>query len=189
MALFLYKPHVEGPDGNITSPDIIVDHTSVDGSPVAVNRLTHQCWQQTSANDTARAAYGIMALGGGALILPTLVLESGSIVVARMAWRLNNLDSHIGEVQLNDVALSNIGLPANEIESAGGHGDTLPRGIMLIKTYGEDTRNANLIDPRLDRKLLHRVVFERIDEDRWGDSRPQPRYSVGPMKKEVQHFI
>jgi hypothetical protein len=33
------------------------------------------------------------------------------------------------------------------------------------------------------------LTLSLISEDRWGDVRPKPRYSVGPMMKEVQHYI
>ena len=189
MSHFLLKPHVVGPEDNVTTPDIIVDYAFVDGEARPVNLVTHQCWQQVSGGETSRAAYGLMALGGGALILPVVVLGSGNIVAARAAWRLNNLDSHIGKVTLNGTALAEIGLPAGKIEAAGGHGDTLPRGFLLVSTVDGDSRDSELHDPVLRRRLGHRVVFETIDHDRWGNARPKPRYSVGPTQKEITHFI
>jgi hypothetical protein len=189
MALFLLKPHVVGPEGNVTSPDVIVDRLFIDGAPQPVNRVTHDAWQQRVPGDTAAAGYAVMALGGGALLLPAVALASGPVVVSRMAWRLANLDAHIGEATLNGTTLSEIGLPEPMIEAAGGSGDALPRGFMLIRTAPGDTATAELRDPRLDRVLAHRVVFEDVAEDRWGGARPRPRYSVGPTQKEVPHFI
>lgn len=189
MALFLLKPHVVGPEGNVTSPDVIVDRLFLDDAPVPVNRVTHDAWHQRGPGETAQGAYAVMALGGGALILPAVVVGSGPVVVARMAWRLSNLDAHVGEVTLNGTPLAEIGLPAAMIEAAGGSGDALPRGYLLVRTAPGDTAEAELQDPRLQRSLTHRVVFEDVTHDRWGAARPKPRYSVGPTQKEVPHYI
>ena len=189
MSFFLLKPHVVGPEGNVTSPDIIVDHLSVDDAPVPVNRISHEAWQQTRPEETARAAYGIMALGGGALILPAVVLGSGTVVAGRSAWRLGNLDGHADSVQLNGTPLGAIGAPERLIGEAGGSGDTLPRGYLLVRTADGNSMSADLVDPVLGRSLSHRVVPEPMDRDRWGADRPRPRYSVGPTQREVPHFI
>ena len=189
MPFFLLKPHVVGPEGHITTPDVIVDHLFINGAPAPVSLVTHEAWQQAPAGETAEAAYGIMALGGGALILPALVLASGPAVAARSAWRLNNLDDHIGSAELNGRTLSEIGLPASTIESAGGTGDALPRGYLLLRTAGGNTRSAVLTDPILGRALKHRVVIETAGQDRWGGSRPAPRYSVGPTQRDIPHYI
>ena len=129
-----------------------------------------------------------MALGGGALILPVVTFATGAIIAARKAWRLNNLDGHIGQVTLNDVAIADIGLPSDMITASGGNGDALPRGYMLVKTAAKAAASV-LADPVLDRSLSHNVVLTPVEADRWGDARPRPRYSVGPMKKDVPHFI
>lgn len=189
MSLSLLKPHVTGPEGQVTSPDVIVDRMFVDGASVPVGALTHEAWQQAAADETGKAAYGIMALGGGALILPAVVLGSGAVIVSRGTWRLNNLGSHVGDVTLNGIALSEIGLPATEIEAVGGSGDTLPRGYLLLRTAARVTLNAELSDPQSERTLLHKVVLEDMSNDPWAEARPKPRYSVGPTMKDVQHFI
>ena len=186
--LFLFKPHVTGPDGDVTSPDIVIDQVLVDGRPRPVSRLTMEAWQQGTVS-TAQAAYAIMALGGGALILPAVVLHSGLVVLARGAWRLNNLDGHIERVTLSDTPLSRVGLPETMITAAGGQGDALPRGLMLVRTAPGETLEAVLDDPVKNRSLCHRVVVEPLGHDRWGDARPRPRYSVGPTQKDVKHFI
>jgi hypothetical protein len=188
MSFFLLKPHVVGPENNITSPDVIVDRLFIDGTLAPLNRLTHEIWQQVATSETAHAAYGLMALGGGVLILPTIVLGSGTVVAARKAWRLNNLDGHIGKVTLNGTAIAENGLPSTHIESAGISDDTLPRGYLLVHTAGA-AQSVELADPVLGRSLTHRVVFEPTKKDRWGDARPIPRYSIGPTQKEIPHFI
>ena len=151
MSLFLLKPHVTGPEGQVTSPDVIMDRLFVDGAPRPIGNLTHEAWQQAAAGEVGTAAYGIMALGGGALILPAVVLGSGTVIAARCAWRLNNLDEYVGEVLLNGTALSTVGLPAHEIEAAGGAGDTLPRGYLLIRTAAGASLSAQLSDPQTGR--------------------------------------
>ena len=189
MSLFLFKPHIIRPDGTITTPDVIVDHVFLDGELKSVNLLTSDLWQQTMAGESARSAYAITALGGGALIGPAVVLKSGPIVIARKAWRLNSLEGRIGNVLLNGVSLSEIGDPGEMIAAAGGSGDTLPRGFMLLRTAAGDAGTAVLVDKDAGRSLEQRVVFEIAVRDRWGRDRPKPRYSVGPTQREVEHFL
>ncbi len=190
MSLFLFRPHVVGPGGNVTTPDVVVDRVFVNGTVRPVGSLTHECWQQTDVDETAAAGYGVMALGGGALLVPALVMGSGIIVIARQAWRLNNLDGHIGQVALNGTALADVGLPEAEITAAGGTGDALPRGYLLVRVIeGSNTRQAELCDPVKERSLTLRIFFEDMARDRWGDARPRPRYSIGPTQREIPHFI
>ena len=189
MSLFLLKPHVTGAEGQVTSPDVIVDRLFVDGELKSIGALTHEAWQQAATVETGQAAYGIMAIGGGALILPAVVLGSGTVIASRGAWRLNNLDDHVGEILLNGIALLTVGLPVHEIEAAGGSGDTLPRGFLLVRTMEGAALNAELTDSKTGRALSHTVVLEDLATDPWGDARPKPRYSVGPTMKDVPHYI
>ena len=186
--LFLYKPHIAGPSDDVTSPDIVIDHLYVDGAKRTLAMLTSETWQQISG-ESAQAAYAVTALGGGAILSPASVLRSGIVVLSRGAWRLNNLDGHIAQVTLNDVALAEIGLPAALIERVGGSGDVLPRGFVLIQTASGTTLQAVLDDPVKSRRLEHRIVAEDLAQDRWGKTRPRPRYSVGPTQKDVDHYI
>ncbi|MEM6987998.1 MAG: hypothetical protein AAF499_15840, partial [Pseudomonadota bacterium] len=178
--MFLLKPHVVGPQGDITSPDVIVDRLFVDGAPRSLANLSHAAWQQLDADCTVEAGYGVMALGGGALILPSLVLATGLVVVGRCAWRLHNLDNHIGEVTLNGASLSALGLPSEQIAAAGGSADTLPRGYLIVCTAQAATCESVLCDPVLKRELPLRLHRESLEDDAWGGERPKPRYSVGP---------
>ena len=187
--MFLLKPHVAGPGGQVTTPDVIVDYLEVDGERRPLRFLTHECWQQADKDTAARPAYCVMALGGGALILPGSVLSNGFVVVARQAWRLGNLDGHAGDVTLNGTPFRDLGLPADMIEAAGGTGDALPRGFLLVRTAAATGITAVLSDRVLGRKLSHRLHLDSLDRDRWGDARPRPRYSVGPTQKEVPHYI
>ena len=88
--MFLLKPHVTGPEGQITTPDVVVDRLLVDGKGRSLGLLTHDCWQEVEADASSCPAYALMALGGGALILPAQVMSSGMVIAARSAWRLNN---------------------------------------------------------------------------------------------------
>ena len=194
MSMFLCKPHVEGSEGNITSPDVIVDRVFIDGEVAPVNCLTHDAWQQAERDTSARAGYGVMALGGGELLLPVVVLGSGVIVVARSAWRLKHIEQHGGDVLLNGKRLSDIGLPQTEISAVSGLENVLPRGYLAIKTLSGDTRSGStceslLVDPALGRSLRHKVVLEPSSKDPWGSARPTPRYAEGPTKRDVQHYI
>lgn len=189
MSLYLFKPHVIGPEDNITTPDIVIDRVFVDGKLRPVSALTSNPYQQVEEGETGCPAYVITALGGGALIGPAVVLGSGSICLARFAWRLNNLDRHIGDVTLNGMALSSVRLPEDIISQAGGKDDTLPRGYQLVAAASKEDSTALLEDPVRGRRLEHRVTLLPVTEDRWGDQRPKPRYSVGPMTKEVTHYI
>ena len=91
---------------------------------------------------------------------------------------------------LNGVALAGVGLPSDLITAAGGEGDALPRGYLLVRTTQGAATDAQLADPETGRALdLKLHVAPPLESDRWGDARPRPRYSVGPTQKEVQHFI
>lgn len=189
MSLFLFKPHVEGPEGNITTPDIVIDRLYIDGRLAPINALTSETYLQTVSAEKVNPAFVITALGGGALIGPAAVMSSGRVVVARCAWRLNNLDGNIHSVRLNGNELSALTLPADLIEAAGGSGDTLPRGYQLVCTAPGPASDVVLEDPTRRRVLNLKLALSPVDLDRWGDLRPKPRYSVGPVKKEVPHFI
>ena len=187
--MFLLKPHVTGPEGQVTTPDVIVDCLWVDGQQQPLNRLTHQAWQQVGGNGASVPGYALMALGGGALILPIILLDSDIVVAARCAWRLNNLDDHIAAVTLNEQPLADVGLPSTLIDDAGGTGDALPRGYLLVRTLKTSSNKAVLSDPVRNRELVHRIHADTMDDDRWGAQRPRPRYSVGPTQTEVAHYI
>lgn len=187
--MFLLKPHVTGPEGLITTPDIVVDCLLVDGVKRSLGLLTHDCWQEVGPNASSRPAYALMALGGGALILPAQVLSNGLVVAARAAWRLKNLDGHVGDVTLNGIALSDLELPSDLVAAADGTEDVLPRGFMLVRTLEAAATEVVLADPALARELRHKVHLQSIETDRWGVARPKPRYSVGPTQEEVPHYI
>ena len=187
--MFLLKPHVTGLEGQVTTPDVVVDCLLVDGKMRSLGLLTHNCWQEVGANAFSRPAYALMALGGGALILPAHVISNGLVIAARAAWRLSNLDDHVAEVTLNGVPLADLELPSDMVADVGGAEDALPRGYMLVRTIEAEATEVTLADPALGRELRNAVHLKLLDADRWGDARPRPRYSVGPTQKEVPHFI
>lgn len=187
--MFLLKPHVVGPAGQVTSPDVIVDRVLLNGSAVPVQRVTHDAWLQHDAGDTSTAGYAVMALGGGPLVLPVVVLASGPIVVARRAWRLANFEAHAESVTLNGVALSVLGAPATLIAAVAGPSAMAPRGYLFIRTLSGQAHSATLEDSTLGRRLEHAVVFEPLAAQRWAGGSPTPRYAIGPTKKDVPHFI
>lgn len=189
MSLFLYKPHVEGPDGKITTPDIVIDRMFVGGAPTPLTVLTTELYHQAEPGEQASSTYALTALGGGALISPVVRLASGSIVPARKAWRLRNLSGHLDAVALNGRSLDEVGLPSELISENGGSGDVLPRGFLVICGNSVPGDRATLSDGELGRSLDHRVVLEDVTADRWDGRRPDPRYSVGPTKRDVPHFI
>ena len=55
---------------------------------------------------------------------------------------MNNLDGHVGDVTLNGVAFSEIGLPATEIEAVSGSRDTLP-GELFSASRGPVMRSMS----------------------------------------------
>lgn len=189
MPLFLYKPHVEGPEGNITTPDIVIDRVFVGSTPTPLTVLTTELYHQAAQGGEADSRYALTALGGGALISPAVRLASGSIVLARKAWRLRNLAGHLDAVALNGKSLDEFGLPSALISAVGGSGEILPRGFLAVCENAAPGNRATLSDSKLGRSLDHRVVLEDVAADRWDGRRPDPRYSVGPTKREVPHFI
>jgi len=189
MALFLLKSHVTGPSGQVTSPDVIVDRLILNGSTIALHRLTHDAWQQCAEDTTARAAYALMALGGGDLILPVIVVDGGPIVAARCGWRLSALADHFDHVALNGVPLTDICVPSTLVASIAGPSQTLPRGHLLVQTKDGLAFDAVLEDHKIGRVLAHKVTVESLGSGRWSTNAYDNRYAVGPTKKEVQHYI
>lgn len=215
MAHSLYRPHVAGPENNVTTPDIIVDRVSVlaDGERafVPVHRLfSHVDLQVLAGSFEITPAYAIVAAGGGALLsLAALVRCSGEplaraeIVIARSAWRLRNVIGHFGALLLSvragtrteEIALSQLTQPAEIASHDGGEEPALPRGVVALCAAQRTAAIAaapaeawlRLADPTMGRALAHRTAFASVNADPW-DRRPLPRYTVGPVG-DVQHYI
>ena len=196
VSFFLFKPHIEGPKGAITTPDILVDRlfSVEDGNqiPAPVSDLTSELVQQVRPGWTVAPFFMLTALGGGTIISPGALLENGRLVAARKAWRFDNVASHADRLALNAAPLASIADPHTLLAQGGGEGTRLRRGIAIVAA-GEpvtaaDSFTVTLTDPVLSRELAHTVSLVDVTKEAWPD-RPMPRYSTGPTKVEVQHYI
>ena len=142
MSHFLFKPHIEGPKGLITTPDVIIDRlfVSVDSdlTPTSTSLLTSVYSQQSSKSERVAPLYALTSLGAGIIISPGATLSNGPINIARKGWRLNNLAGHTEGIMLNDTALTDLSTP--EILIKIGFRDMLklklptdPRWVNLAK--------------------------------------------------------
>ncbi len=191
MDLFLFKPHVEGPSGAMTTPDIVIDRLflakDAPAKPVALDRLTMSVEFQVEPGCPMRPAYALTALGGGVLIGPAL-LVGNRLSIARKAWRLKNLADRIDSVTINGTPLPNLASPDGLIKQLGDSDEVMPRGYMVVCAASAPADRATLEDSINGRLLTHRVSTAPVDKDRW-QKRPNPRYSVGPTQRDVEHFI
>lgn len=99
MAHTLYKPHVIGPEGSITTPDLLLDSVSVNWEHkpfrLSIHRLiTHRCLQLGTAPHLALPGFALVASGGGTIVAPvTLIycpqgpMELADAVIGRIAVR------------------------------------------------------------------------------------------------------
>ncbi len=220
MTFFLYKPHVVGPTNNITTPDIVIDRVSVlagtDAYRVPVQRLSNSVELQADGGElSVEPAYVLVAAGGGVLVgLGALVRgtdhpqSTADLLVARTAWRLQNLTGHFASLELatlsgpagdstktGSASVSDLAEPVDIIKRMNGTNEALPRGIaelcaapQLASTVSAPASfTVQLADKELGRNLSHHVDLVSVEYDRW-EERPAPRYTVGPVG-EVEHFI
>lgn len=215
MAHELYKPHVAGPENNITTPDIIIDRVQMlSGSTIEylpVHRLVQGTELQVPGGDIEiTPAYSLVAAGGGALIgIAALVRKAGEssiaadVVIARSAWRLRNVADHLSSLQLvvtgksaeASVPMQELVQPENVAESLAGDEPNLPRGMLAICLACSASITVEapagitvcLTDDDLGRHLRNETRLLSVDSDRWHE-RPLPRYTVGPVG-DVQHYI
>lgn len=186
MSLFLYKPHVEGPTGAVTTPDILIDRLLAGGAPVPVGRLSADPSQQVTQGETGAPGLVLVAAGAGTLLAPALALGDGRVVLGRAAWRLRALDPAA-------LRLAGAALPepvAAMLAAGGGEGDMLPRGVAVLSTAApaplgpvcEVVLEAGAAAIRL-------VVWAESLEQDSRAPRPLPRYSVGPTRTDVTHYV
>lgn len=215
MAHFLYKPHVTGPENNITTPDLLIDravvHVDGDRHYLPVHRLCADAEMQViDGAMTATPAYALIGAGGGALISMAAILKSkghpllaADVVVARAAWRLRNLADHVGNLQLlidsgaeaESVSLSTAEQPGDFLRKSDDGEPVCPRGVIGIFAATRAAVTATspaqlrirLSDDALERNLSHSLGLIPVSADRWAE-RPLPRYAVGPVG-DVQHYI
>jgi len=213
MSHFLYRPHVTGPENDVTTPDIVVDRLSIFGDGehryLPVQRLDAGVSMQALPGDVdVSAAYLLVASGGGVLISVAAIvrgsrdpLTSADVAVARSAWRLRNVTEHFASLDLElkgsagelSAGVSALLEPAAILRHEDNGEPALPRGVAVLCTAATTTLRVPsdvtvaLSDNSLQRTLTHTVRLLSVDEDRW-DERPLPRYTVGPVG-DVQHYI
>ena len=215
MSHFLFRPHVSGPEDNITTPDILIDrvvlHSNGEDGFLPVQRLSSNVELQVFEGELKiTPAYALVASGGGTLVgLAALVgpsdnpLRQADVVVARGAWRLRNLIDHFRSLELSakdDGTLATVCLesqpgPADVITRDDNGELALPRGILLLcpvhaaalTVTAPASTTIWLEDAARDRELSQVVELLRVDQDRWA-KRPLPRYTVGPVG-DVIHYI
>ena len=212
MSFFLFKPHVEGPKGDITTPDILLDRLFVahEGkvSSVPVDRVTCESELQIDDDVTAVPGFFLVASGAGPIVGPAVQLNSGNgvhsitdIQLARKAWRHANLTEHFEEIELaSSVGKKQLGafsdMEAVIPQVPGVVAEQLPRGIAVLAFAYELVTDLDaparfamtLQDDVKSRKLDHYAQLVPISVDPWHD-RPTPRYSVGPQTGEVTHYV
>jgi len=215
MSHFLYRPHVAGPENDVTTPDIVVDRLSIfrDGQHryLPVQRLDSGVSLQVLAGDVeVSAAYLLVASGGGVLVSIAALIHgadgpeaSADVVAARSAWRLRNVAGHFESLNLElmggddklSAEASALVEPATILKHDNSGEPALPRGTAVLCVAPATTATprvpadvtVSLSDTRLKRVLTHTVGLLSVDDDRWGE-RPLPRYTVGPVG-DVQHYI
>ena len=215
MTHSLYKPHVVGPENDITTPDIVVDRLYLqhgnDGGFVPVHRMLSAVDVQTPAETVTLApAYALIAAGAGVLIGPGAMsrpadypADAADLLFARQAWRFANLAPHAADLRLSidagaqsqDTRLADLASPQELMQTIGGFADQLPRGIVVVcAASGAEVSvdapcrvSIGLDDAKLGRKLVHGVDLTPVIADRW-EERPLPRYTVGPVG-DVDHYV
>ena len=214
MAHFLFQPHIVGPENNITSPDVMVDTLSAVTTDserrLPVQRLCSDYELQAEVGGhIATSAFALIACGGGPLLAPALLLSPSQqpdivadIVIARSAWRLRNVLEQFGDIQLSasesgqttDCALASLPTLTTLITHSEGDQLVLPRGVLklcpakALTVEAPSTIQVQLEDKTLQRQISLTLNLSSVDTDRWGDDRPLPRYTVGPVG-EVTHYI
>ena len=215
MPHFLYRPHITGPENNVTTPDVMVDRVSLLNDEekcfVPVHRLSSSTELQSVTDNAAiTPTYALIACGGGVILgLGCLVGESGDplrtadLLMSRSAWRLSNVIRHFKSLHIDvstrggdsTVPLSDLPKSVDLVSQIAGNELALPRGIMLLIAESSSTKvvsvpakvDLQLVDDRLNRHLKQSIDLVSTASDPWPE-RPLPRYTVGPVG-EVKHYI
>ncbi|MBT06765.1 MAG: hypothetical protein CMM32_07615 [Rhodospirillaceae bacterium] len=196
MSFFLYKPHIEGSKGQITTPDVLIDrvlnYKQPELIPTSTNLLTSSYFQQSMKENKIAPLYALTSLGGGLIISPGAALKDGPINLARKAWRFSTVSKHQEKLTLNGLPLHKTELPKDAISLVQGVKNKMPRGLTVIClgpwTHLTETFVVELSDPILGRSLKHNISIEMTDKDQW-PSRPIARYSTGPTQRKVEDYI
>ena len=151
MTHVLFRPHVAGAEGQITTPDVIIDRVAIecDGRShyAPVQRVTTRVDLQALPGDlTVVPACALIAAGGGVLVgLATLVHgrddrpATADVLLARSAWRLRSLAPHVRSIEIRfdtgdssrGVPISELAQPADVLSRADGE-LVLPKGVAIV---------------------------------------------------------
>jgi hypothetical protein len=210
--MFLFKPHVTGPENNITTPDVLIDRVAVTDDDnlnrVPCQRVTSEQQIQVTAGAYLQAAFTLVAAGGGVLFCPTLLVTATSdqttisdIVLPRYAWRLKNFSREKSALTAMFTLASNVEQivvkmkSINWLTQSRGINNELARGVAISCAIGERQAFSNtnqlarlsFTDEEQARSLEQATNLQLVDLDAWPD-RPLPRYSVGPVNT-TKHYI
>ena len=196
MSFFLYKPHVEGSTGQITTPDVLIDraffYKPPELIPTSTNLLTSRYSQQAITGNRIAPFYALTSLGGGLIISLGAALEDGPVNLARKAWRFSTVVGHSEKLTLNGLPLHKLAVPEDAIIEVQGVNNKMPRGVAIIClgawTQLTEFFGIELRDPILNRSLQHKISLETAGKDQW-PYRPMARYSTGPTQRKVEDYI
>ena len=210
--MFLFKPHVTGPENNVTTPDVLIDRIAVTDDDklnrVPCQRVTSEQQIEITAGAYLQAAFTLVAAGGGVLFCPTLLVTGTSdqttisdIVLPRYAWRLKNFNRQKAALTAVFALASNVEKIVVEMKSINrltqsrGINNELARGVAISCAIGEPQAFAkthqfaclSITDEEQARSLEQATKLQAVDLDVWPD-RPPPRYAVGPVNT-TKHYI
>ena len=205
MSLFLFKPHVRGPE-YVTSPDFLIDSLAVAGggpnaepAPTAL-LSTAYALEVPADGATARGGLYVCAAGAGAIFGPALEVTCPATgpryVLARQALRgrheidaLPSLGLTLGdgaatrEVVLPDadaIAAVMTRIDRGRMELLLDAGPALPIGPGAIE--------LTLTRPEGAPSLTHRLELQALEQRHWSEP-TAARYTVGPTTGEVEHYV
>jgi len=205
MSLFLFKPHVRGPE-YVTSPDLLVDSLAVAAGDAGEGTLptallsTAYALEIPADGATARGGLYVCAAGAGAIFGTVFEVTCPALgpryVVARQALRGRHEADGIpgfvltlgdGEVR-HDVAL-----PAADAITELLHRIDRGRMALILDASAPMPVRPGALQLALTRAeglpaLTQRLVLESLNQRHW----PEPtaaRYTVGPTEGEVEHYV
>lgn len=190
MSFFLYKPHVYGPEG-VTTPDVIIDTVlkpkALDDQLVPVDQLTSQTYLQAREGSVVNAGFAQVAAGGGVILCPVMAISGGQTIFFRTAWRV--------EHHLKDAMKLSFGGEDGYIHAFSASPKTrcsaivtLPRETKAPKDGGALRLEMSCSDAPVLKAVLNVSILPQANREDF-DGGPAPRYSVGPTRKPVKHYI
>lgn len=218
MAHTLYKPHVIGPEGSITTPDLLLDSVSVNWEHkpfrLAIHRLiTHRCLQLGTAPHLALPGFALVASGGGTIVAPvTLIycpqgpMELADAVIGRIAVRGRALEPTAAlRIQCTVTLLDHNELStASEIQlPSGSLASTNDRSSPAVQRCAVQIQLTSVEPFAVVGGAEVTTAFRWSDEPEGAavshtttfeplpddlDERESGRYSIGPIGP-VKHYI